>query len=70
VKNEAVLEVAAHEAEAELICSLLRTAGIPSMHRMTDIGAGRGEGYPYGPREIVVRASDLQSARKVLRSKP
>jgi Putative prokaryotic signal transducing protein len=63
----AVVEVVATEPEAELLCSLLRGAGIRCFQRLTDRGAGVGDGgYALGPREVVVQARDLGSARKVL----
>jgi hypothetical protein len=68
VSDLAVLEVVATEPEAELLCSLLRDAGIPCMQRMTNMGAGIGEGVPaFGPREVLVRREQLARARKVLR---
>lgn len=63
----AVVEVVATEPEAELLCSLLRGAGIRCFQRLSNRGAGVGEGgYAVGPREVVVRTHDLGSARKVL----
>jgi hypothetical protein len=62
------VDVVGTEAEAELLCSLLRSAGIRSMHRPTNQGAGAFDGWSAGgPREILVRAEDLASARDVLR---
>jgi putative signal transducing protein len=62
-----VVEVAGTEPEAELLCSLLRTAGIKCTHRQTNYGAGASDGMPIGgPREVIVRADDLESARDVL----
>jgi hypothetical protein len=62
-----VLEVVATESEGELLCSLLRGAGIPCMQRLTNMGAGIGEGLPvYGPREILVRTEQLARARELL----
>ena len=63
----AVVEVVATEPEAELMCSLLRAAGIRCVQRLSNRGAGVGDGgYALGPREVLVRAHDLGSARKVL----
>jgi Putative prokaryotic signal transducing protein len=63
----AVVEVVATEPEAELLCSLLRGAGIQCVQRLSNRGAGVGQGgYAVGPREVLVRARDLGSARKVL----
>jgi hypothetical protein len=67
VSELAVVDVVSSEAEAEMLCGLLRTAGIESMHRLTDRGAGAFEGMPVGgPREILVREEDLGAAREVL----
>ena len=63
----AVVEVVATEGEAELLCSFLREARIECFQRLSNRGAGVGEGgYAAGPREVVVRAHDLGSARQVL----
>jgi hypothetical protein len=69
VDDLVTVEIVGTEAEAELLCSLLRSAGIRSMHRLTDRGAGAFEGMPAGgPREILVRAEDHVAAREVLDS--
>lgn len=64
----AVLDVVQNEAEAELLCSLLRSAGIPAMQRLTTMGGGAADGFPTGggPREILVRAEQLERARDTL----
>jgi hypothetical protein len=63
-----VVEVAGHLAEAEMLCSLLRSAGIACMPRLTSRGAGVGDGLGIGgPHEIMVRSKDAQAARKILR---
>jgi hypothetical protein len=65
----AVLDVVPNEAEAELICSFLREAGIPAMQRQTTMGAGAANGFPVGgAREILVREEQLERARKALES--
>ena len=62
-----VVEVVTTEGEAELLCSLLRDGGIRCFQRLSDRGAGVGRGgYAAGPREIVVDARDLASARQLL----
>jgi hypothetical protein len=68
VDEYATLDVVKTEAEAEMICSLLRTAGITSIHRPTNQGAGAFDGATFGagPREIVVNSGDLEAAREVL----
>ena len=61
------LTVVANEVEAEVILSLLRTEGIESTQQMTNYGAGGidavGSG---GPREILVRAEDLERATELI----
>jgi Putative prokaryotic signal transducing protein len=62
-----VVEVAGTEPEAELLCGLLRSAGIGCTHRQTNYAAGASDGMPVGgPQEVIVRAEDLESARAVL----
>jgi hypothetical protein len=62
-----VVEVANHRVEAEMLCSLLRSAGIACMPRLTNRGAGIGDRSGIvGPHEIMVRAQDAQAARKIL----
>jgi hypothetical protein len=62
-----VLEVVGTEQEAQLICSLLRTAGIGCAHRQSNYGAGAADGMPIGgPQEVIVRGEDVESAREVL----
>jgi len=57
------------EAEAELVRGLLTSAGIESMHRPTNFGAGATDGFtPTGPREVLVRADQLDEARALLTS--
>jgi hypothetical protein len=62
-----VVEVVATEGEAEALCSLLRSAGIKATYRVTNLGAGMGDGLAVGgPQEVIVRSEDLESARVVL----
>jgi putative signal transducing protein len=71
VTNDLVrLTVVANELEAEMVRSLLSTAGIESMQRYTDYGAGAYDGMPTGggPREILVHATDLEAARELVPS--
>ena len=64
-----VFDVVATEQEAEVICGLLRSAGIACLTRQTNVGAGASDGMTVtGPYEVVVRAEDLEAAREVLRS--
>jgi Putative prokaryotic signal transducing protein len=65
-----VVEVVATESEAELLCSLLRSAGIECTYRVTNLGAGAADGLAVGgPQEVIVRREDLESAREVLRKR-
>jgi hypothetical protein len=65
-----VVEVVATEPEAELLCSLLRSAGISCTRRQTNFGAGASDGLPVGgTQEIIVRPHDLESARDILRTR-
>jgi Putative prokaryotic signal transducing protein len=67
VEGWARLTVVRNELEAELVCALLRSAGVSCAHRITDYGAGAWDGVPTGgPREIVVREEQLGDARAVL----
>ena len=61
------LKVVSNELEAEMVRSLLSTAGIESLQRYTDFGAGAVDGMPSGggPREILVHAGDLEAAREL-----
>lgn len=60
--------VVPNELEAEMVCALLRSAGIKCGHRETDVAAGLAGGQPgmMGPREVLVAAEDLERAREVL----
>jgi hypothetical protein len=61
------LTVVANEPEAAVICGLLRTEGIACDERRTDVGAGAWEATGSGgPREILVKPSDLERARELL----
>jgi hypothetical protein len=64
-----VVEVAGTEPEADLLCSLLRNAGIDCVPRLTNRGAGAGDGLgtvgPWdrgtvGPHEIMVGRRTLK----------
>jgi hypothetical protein len=55
------------EAEAVALGGLLESAGIESMHRLTNMGAGAVDGWsPSAPRELLVRAEDAERARGIL----
>jgi hypothetical protein len=62
-----VVEVVATEGEAELLCSLLKNEGIRCTYRVTNYGAGTGDGLAVGgPQEVIVRSEDLAAARGIL----
>jgi len=62
-----VVDVVGTEPEAELLCSRLRSAGIECLPRLTNRGAGAGDGLStVGAHEIMVRPEDVQSARELL----
>lgn len=57
----------ADEMEAEVICGLLRSAGIECGHRVTDEMDSQLHGIASdGPREILVHEFDLETARALL----
>lgn len=64
------LMVVANELEAEMVRSLLSTAGIQSMQRYTNFGAAALDGMPsgVGPREILVHEENLEAARELIES--
>lgn len=63
-----VVEVVTTEPEAELLCSLLRSAGISCLHKVTNQGAGAADGLATGgAQEVIVGREDLDSAREILR---
>ena len=55
------------EMEAEVLCGLLRSAGIECGHRVTEATDSLLEGIASdGPREILVPQAELDAARAVL----
>lgn len=66
-EDEVVVKVVSGEAEADIACGLLRTAGIESWYRETEAIDDPLEDFTAaGPREIVVRATDAEAARQLL----
>ncbi len=62
--NEVVLTVVPDGTEAEILCGLLRSAGIECGYRDTDsIDSPLEDFTAAGPREILVDESDLDAAR-------
>ena len=62
------LTVVHDEAEAEMVCGLLRSNGIECSYRKTDVAAGAWTGgfARGGPIEILVNEADLVAARGLL----
>jgi hypothetical protein len=63
-----VLTVVHDEAEAEIICGLLRANGIECSYRNTDLAAGAWTvGFASGgPIELLVNEEDIVAARELL----
>jgi hypothetical protein len=61
-----IVEVASSEPEAELLCSVLRGSGIECLTRLTNSGAGAGDGLALGAHDILVSPQDAQDAREIL----
>ena len=62
-----VVTVVSGEPEAEIVCGLLRSAGIECAYRDTQaIDSPLEDFTAAGPREIVVRAADLEAAKELL----
>jgi len=61
------LTVVGNEAEAGVVCGLLRANGLRCSYRQTNFGAGAADGFPQGgPFEILVEESDLPEAKALL----
>jgi hypothetical protein len=62
-----VLTVVADGPEADIVCGLLESAGIECAYRDTEaIDSPLEDFTAAGPREILVRESDLAAARALL----
>jgi Putative prokaryotic signal transducing protein len=62
-----VVTVVADGPEADLVCGLLRSAGIDCAYRDTEaIDSSLEEFTAAGPREILVRETDVEAARTLL----
>jgi hypothetical protein len=62
-----VLTVVSGEPEADIVCGLLRSAGIDCAYRDTEaIDSPLEDFTAAGPREILVHESDLEAARALL----
>jgi Putative prokaryotic signal transducing protein len=65
--DEVVVTVVSSEAEADVACGLLRSAGIECGYRETEaVDSLLEEFTPAGGQEILVHASDLDAARELL----
>lgn len=63
------VQVAGSEPEAELLCSLLRSEGIECLSRLTNQGAGAGDGLgTIGAHQILVSQRDAENARELLKA--
>ena len=57
------------EAEAEVLCGMLRANGIACGYQQTNVGAGAADGFGRGGAlEIFVAEGDAQQARELLRA--
>ena len=62
-----VVKVVSGETEADIVCGLLRSAGLECGYRDTEAIDGPFEGLSEsGPREVFVLKSDLAAAQAVL----
>jgi hypothetical protein len=65
--DQEVVKVVSSEPEADIVCGLLRSAGIDCFYRDTEaIDSPLEDFTAAGPREIVVEASDADAARQLL----
>jgi hypothetical protein len=62
-----VVTVVSGESEAEVVCGLLRSAGIKCAYRDTEaIESSLEDFMPAGAREILVDAADLEAAKQLI----
>ena len=62
-----MLKQVSDESEAEIVCGLLRSAGIECGYRDTEaIDSALEDFTAAGPREVLVYAADLDAARALL----
>ena len=67
VEDAVVVKVVSDEPEAEIVCGLLRSAGIECGYRDTDaIDSALEDFTAAGRREILVHPSDQEAARALL----
>jgi Putative prokaryotic signal transducing protein len=66
-----VLTVVSDAPEADVVCGLLRSAGIDCAYRDTQaIDSALEDFTAAGPREVLVRESDLEAAQALLAAPP
>ena len=66
-----VVTVVSGETEAEVVCGLLRSAGIECAYRDTQaIDSPLEDFIAAGPREILVREADVKAAQALLEASP
>lgn len=66
-EDTVVVTVVSSESEADVVCGLLRTAGIECAHRDTEAIERSVEDFiSAGPQEILVHPADLQAAQELL----
>jgi hypothetical protein len=66
-EEQVVVKVVASGTEADIVCGLLRSAGIECGYRDTEaIDLSLEEFTAAGPREILVHPSDLDAASELL----
>jgi hypothetical protein len=69
--DEVVVKVVPSEGEAEVVCGLLRSAGIDCFYRDTkEIDSPLEDFTAAGSREVVVRSADADVAREQLAAPP
>jgi hypothetical protein len=62
-----VVTVVSGESEAEVVCGLLRSAGIKCSYRDTEaIDSSLEDFMPAGSREILVEPSALEAAKQLI----
>ncbi len=62
-----VVKVVSGQSEAEVVCGLLRSAGIECAYRDTDaIDSSLEDFMAAGAREVIVREADLEAAKELL----
>lgn len=66
--DEVRVTVVPNDAEAQMLCGMLRLEGIECYFRKTNYGAGSTDGMlsSFGPTEVVVHAPDLERARELI----